>query len=629
MTLIMIFLPIIYTRYYHTITSAPEAVNAKIEVSNADLHKSSLYLDGQWEFYWSKLIISDKERKASPDLVIKVPDDWSNHKINNTRLPAEGYASYKLTLEDFTYDDTVTLYIPDFSGAYKIYIDEKLASESGTISKEKDQIFTTPKAELYPIILSGDTPHEVVIEVATTKFSGLYMTPILCSYQELLAKNNLRTAARFILFGIALFAFVNLIAIYLFSVRQKLHSFWMPVMIFLILIRTMLTTEIYSFWQPILFFDLAYEKTNLIMYLVTFILQYLLIYLVQEQCGIEFSKRERVNFLIYYILLFCAYLLVPRNLYNEYLSVLIPMLTYVLDLYLVFKTFIHREKLIKFGILIFWGFNLIVIGLTLDSFYINGMIYADMSIILPLMLMIFMVLMSIVYSIRIGDLYDDFTISASRLEMAEKQISIQKEYYDTLSNQMDEIRKINHDIRHFIGTMSMLADEGKFDKLKEFVDDYSEKNRLEQLPLFCKHSIVNSIIGYYFLQAKKDEITFESQCVIDEQVNIADSDLCIVLGNALDNAVSACRQMDQSQSRYVSITSRVMSGYCLVKVCNTYNGQLNMKNGQYFSTKRGSSHGYGIRNIQKVIDSYGGYVKIEHDRTMFTITAAIQKGKNE
>jgi signal transduction histidine kinase len=625
LTLSVIFLPVIYTKNYHELTSIPQVVNAKIDLSKTDLKKSVIYLDGQWEFYWKNLIMTDSGNTRAPDLLIKVPEEWSNYKINNKRLTAEGYASYKLIIEQLSYDDTVTLYIPDFSGAYKIYIDGQLTSESGVVSKDNSKIFTIPKAKLYPTSLSGDLMHEVVIEVATTKFSGLYMTPILGSYDELVIKNNLRDAARLILFGIALFAFINLIAIYLFSVRRKLHSFWMPLMIFLILIRSMLTTEFYSFWQPLLFFGLAYEKTNLIMYLVTFILKYLLIFLIKEQCGIDFSRKEKIGFFIYYIILFVVYLFIPRYLYNQLLSVIIPMLTYVLDIYLFIKVYINRVRLIKFGILIFFGATLVINGLALDSFYINGLIFMNMSIALLFMLVLFMVIMSIIYSIRNRDLYDDFMVSASRLEIANKQISIQKEYYDTLSNQMDEIKKIKHDIRHFIVTMEMLAEEGKIDKLVEFLCEYSEKTKTEELPLFCENIIANSIIGYYYLQASRDAITFESRCIIDKQVDVDDNDLCIVLGNALDNAVSACRTMEPSQTRFVSITTKIINKYLFIKVCNSYQGQLEMKNGQYISSKKGGSHGYGIRNIQKVVESYGGYLKIDHDGNTFTILSAIKK----
>jgi len=394
-------------------------------------------------------------------------------------------------------------------------------------------------------------------------------------------------------------------------------------MILLILIRIMLTSEFYSFWQPVLFFNLSYEATNELMFLTSFVLKFLLIYLVQEQCGITFSKRERWGFLVYYGVLYLIYLLVPQDIYNYYLSVLIPTLTFVLDIYLFIKIYIGREKLIKFGMAAFWGSILVTIGLAIDSFYINGKIYTDMSLTLMLLLMAFLLIMNWVYTMRISDLYDDFTISASRLELAKSQIAMQKEYYQALNVQMNEIREIKHDIRHFIGVMNQLTEAGKIDNLKIFLSEYSEKVKMDQLPVFCENTIANSIIGYYYLRAKEYEIPFESQCNISEQNPLSDSNLCIVLGNALENAVCACRLMDASKTRFVSIESRTMKNQWLIKVKNSYNGELEIKEGHYVSSKTEGSHGLGIGNIEKVVGAYGGFVEIEHNEEMFTLMVAV------
>jgi hypothetical protein len=616
-------LPLVYTYFYHDITGAPKAMKGNMDLSAVDEAEVKIYLDGQWEFYWNSFIVSESDECAKPDLIMGVPDEWSHYEINGKSLSAEGFGSYKLNLTGLEYDNTVTVFIPDFGGAYRVFIDGQLTAESGTVSKDTDKIFTVPKTDLYPVTLSEGGSHEVIIEIATTRFSGLYMTPVLGDYHQIVTNNSILNTVRLILFGIALFSFFILIAAYTLSVRRKLHSFWMPIMILFILIRIMLTTEFYSFWQSILFFNLPYESTNELMYFTTFVLKYLLIFLVQEQCGIEFDKREKLGFMIYYILLYLIYLLVPQNIYNHYLSVYIPMLTYVLDVYLFIKIYIGRQKIKKFGMIILWGVIFVVVGLGIDSYYINGKIYMNMSLIMLIFFIVFLLIMSWVYTMRIVDLYDDFAISSSRLELAKKQIDMQKEYYDALRGQMNEIREIKHDIRHFIGVMSQLVEEGKFDKMRLFLSEYCEKAKMDQLPVFCDNTIANSIIGYYYLRAKEYGIPFESQCSIYRQTAMSDSDLCIVLGNALENAVYACRQMEHSKRGFVSIESRKMKGQLLIKIKNSYNGQMKICDGQYISSKAGNSHGLGIRNMEKVIESYGGFLKIEHNGEVFTIMAAV------
>ena len=160
----------------------------------------------------------------------------------------------------------------------------------------------------------------MVIEAATSRFSGLYMTPEFNDYQQLMREERTRTATRFILFGIALFSFISLLATYATMVRRKFNSLWLPVMIFFILIRIMLTSEFYSFWQILLFFNLSYELTNELMYFTTFVMKYLLIFLVQEQCGIKISRRDKLGFAAYYVLLYLIFLFMPERIYSNYLS---------------------------------------------------------------------------------------------------------------------------------------------------------------------------------------------------------------------------------------------------------------------------------------------------------------------
>lgn len=75
----------------------------------------------------------------------------------------------------------------------------------------------------------------------------------------------------------------------------------------------MLTTEFYSLWQNTVFWGLSYEAANPLMFLVSFIFKYLLIYLIEELLGIGFSRKEKGFFLLYYAVLFLIYLFVPRG----------------------------------------------------------------------------------------------------------------------------------------------------------------------------------------------------------------------------------------------------------------------------------------------------------------------------
>jgi len=247
----------------------------------------------------------------------------------------------------------------------------------------------------------------------------------------------------------------------------------------------------------------------------------------------------------------------------------------------------------------------------------------NMSLTLLLFFTLFSFIMSWVYSKRMGDLYDDFTQSSSQLELANNQIIMQKEYYESLSTQMNQIREIKHDIHHFVEVMHRLADAGSIDQLRSFLDEYSEKTKMDQLPVFCENVVANSIIGYNYLKAGRYGIPFTSRCSIGREFAMSDSDLCILLGNALENAIDACSKMENPDQKFVSVDAETIKGQWLLKVRNSHEGILVIEDGRYVSSKGGKSHGLGIPNIKRVVEQYEGVVRIDHTENEFTLMAAI------
>lgn len=619
--LLFTHLPVAFTMFYHELTGAPKAEGGKIDLSSQSL-SGKIILDGSWEFHWNRLIVTEPQEDGKSDFLIKVPDYWSKYKINGSWLPAGGFASYRLTMQGLDYPRQVTLHIPDFGAAYRVFIDGELTAESGMVSVDNDKVYTTPMAKLYPVMLPAKVAHEVVIEVASTRFSGLYMAPVLKDYDSAVQENSDRTSIRFMLFGTVLFSFFALIVIYMLSFRKGMRYAWLPAMGIFVLLRIMLTTEFYSFWQRTLFFNLSYEDTNGLMFFITFVLKFLLIFLIQEQFGNAFSRKEKLAFFLYYAVIFLLYLFIPHEVYNRYLTIILPVLTFALEFYSFFKVYFGWHHLNKFGMLTCCGVMLAISGLIIDCYYINGNIYLNMSLAMLILLSAYLMIVSLVYALRIADVYKDYLVLSSMHEMARRQISMQKEYYDTLSGQMNEIRTIKHDMRHFISVIRQLCMEESYDELNLFLNESNAKTETEPLLVFCENIVANSILGYYSLKAKDAGIPFCCTCSIPRQLSVSDGDLCVVLGNALENAIEACIDLDNAGSRFISVEARTMNKQLLLRIENSYNGCLNNQDGSFFSTKVGENRGMGMRNIQKVMEDYGGFFKTEYDGKVFTLLAA-------
>jgi len=614
-------LPVICTLFYHDLTGMPTAENGSMDVSGVSPAKD-IILDGNWAFYWNRMIADDPQQTGSADLLIRVPDYWSKYKIGGTYLAASGCASYRLSLSGLEASRPVTVYIPDFGSAYRTFIDGKLAAESGVVSRDNAKVFTTTEAKLHPVMLSDASEHTVVIEAATTRFSGLYMAPVLKDYDLAVQENSSRNTVRLILFGMALFSFFILIVTYCLSFQEGRRSFWLPAMGLLILLRIMLTTEFYSLWQNTAFFGLSYEATNPIMFLFSFSFKYLLIYLIEGLLGIDFSRKEKLLFLIYYAALFLVYLFVPIGLYDRHLTVALPAATFAMETYAFFKVWFNRHRLKKYGLLIYWGAVLAITGLIVDCYYINGNIYLNLSLALLISFSAYMMILGLVAALRTADLRSELFLSSSQLALAKKQIAVQADYYDALSVQINEVRAVRHDMRHFVGVMKHLSGEGRYGELDQFLNEYAYKSETEPLPVFCENAVANSLLGYYSLKAKEHHIDFRCSSAISKRLSVSDGDVCVVLGNALENALEACGKLAVPDARFISVEARTTGGQLLVKIENSYGGLLNQRDGRYLSTKSDQDHGIGLRNIQKVVDACGGFLKTEHNGTTFTLMAA-------
>ena len=81
-------------------------------------------------------------------------------------------------------------------------------------------------------------------------------------------------------------------------------------------------------------------------------------------------------------------------------------------------------------------------------------------------------------------------------------------------------------------------------------------------------------------------------------------------------------ELNNPNMRFISAEARTLNGQLLIKIENSYDGRLKVKDDGYLSTKSGKFHGIGMQNIQKGVEAYGGFVKTQYSRTVFTIMAA-------
>lgn len=106
---------------------------------------------------------------------------------------------------------------------------------------------------------------------------------------------------------------------------------------------------------------------------------------------------------------------------------------------------------------------------------------------------------------------------------------------------------------------------------------------------------------------------------------IAGTDLCIVFGNCLENAIEACERMS-SGKKFIRIKSEFRGAMLIILVDNSFEGAVRRDGETFLSSKRSGS-GIGVTSVQAVAKKYNGMAKFEPDKTVFHVSVMLQAAK--
>lgn len=405
-------------------TLLPDVINkANLHFAVADVRQydldsgESVYLSGEWEFFWSKHIITDSLENPQPDAFVQVPSSWTTYELYDGKLSNGGTASYRVSLKNVNASKPIVVSVPNLSGECRIYIDgECVFSNRGIPNTEY-----TAVVESYAVPFSFENDEkkdcEIVIEMTCGFSSGLTAVPTLSTYEQFRLREMGTLAQRYFYIGIVIFI---AIAVLLLGILNKDvgGQFWLFVLCFAFAFRMLITNEGYMVSHG-LFGDMNYEIMTSLIYVSTYIIKLSMLMHLINVLGIKMRHSSLVG--IAGLFLVCAF--VPYILY-DYIYIAtsymwLQSVTYLLDLILIYKI---SEKIIlhkKFAILYLVVYCATSAGIVVDNFYINGYIAQNVTYIMPVACMVFI---SSVVLVHFGDTVEAFK-QASRTAELQKELA--------------------------------------------------------------------------------------------------------------------------------------------------------------------------------------------------------------
>jgi len=149
--------------------SEPSAVKGVIDLRETANDNFTVKLNGEWEFYWRKLLKPDdfhNDNSIKPDLFGTVPSYWTSYQSDSKKITSMGFATYRLIiLLPPGYRNSLGFNLPVFDSSYEIYVDGKLMGGNGTPGKTEAETVPGYERVFFRFIPASDSV-QVIINVS-------------------------------------------------------------------------------------------------------------------------------------------------------------------------------------------------------------------------------------------------------------------------------------------------------------------------------------------------------------------------------------------------------------------------------------------------------------------------------
>lgn len=173
--------------------------------------------------------------------------------------------------------------------------------------------------------------------------------------------------------------------------------------------------------------------------------------------------------------------------------------------------------------------------------------------------------------------------------------------YQALYDKIAEEKRMRHNMRHHFRTIMTLAETGNQEELKEYIGKYLDEWEGFSEKRISRNEMVNAILSYYYTQAEERDIEVISDIELKENYPFDMTDMTVLLGNAMENAIEACGRC-QSGRPCISVMMKQLKQVILIKIENSCRSTQSpvMDETGCTSTKEGRRIGYGMKSIDMI-----------------------------
>jgi len=199
---------------------------------------------------------------------------------------------------------------------------------------------------------------------------------------------------------------------------------------------------------------------------------------------------------------------------------------------------------------------------------------------------------------------------------------------NVLHNQYEEIKNIylnmrgwRHDYHNHLQTIKAHLALNQLDEVQKYLLEL--EHDLNRVDSYVKSGnlMADAILNSKISIAENKSIDVICKAELPEELVITDIDMCVILGNLLDNAIESCMRIDEDK-RFIRIYIAILKKQLYISIQNSAKEELDFNERNYVSTKRGE-HGLGMKRVKILVDKYNGYLNLQNEPGIFASEVTI------
>ena len=233
-------------------------------------------------------------------------------------------------------------------------------------------------------------------------------------------------------------------------------------------------------------------------------------------------------------------------------------------------------------------------------------------------------------SVLVFNINRQYEVEKELAKLKSEQAGLLERDYTSLNRAYQVNAKLFHDFHNHIGVLRQFLIHEKYGEAVRYLDELQAPVQDLTAAVWTGDETADYLINSKAAAAEADGIRFQARVEFPRHTNIRSVDLCAILGNLLDNAIEAARQVPERSGRTVDLTIRRIHQMLVIKVENSFAAAPVREGGELKTTKTGGGlHGWGLKSAQTAAEKYEGMVQAGVSGALFRAVATLSYQRME